>query len=588
MALVFDLEANGLLDTATTVHCLSTYDTMTNEACSYYGDTLLQGLDLLMSADKIVGHNVFGYDLPLIEKLYGMRPVGVVHDTLILSQMLFANEMDNAGHSIEAWGKVFEVPKPKHNDWSKFSEEMLYRNKEDVKITVRLWKKVNEAIRRTGLNFSDARDMEYRLYQIMSKSFDRGWEFDVPRALILRDRLDFICEGLIQRIVDRLPLRCNQVKTLTNIFKKDGTYTKSFLNQGLNFQVKGPVTLVEFVKPKPSSHVQIKDALLRIGWQPEEYTDKGSPKLTGEFKGIDPELAKLLSAYNVRVHRLRTIVGWLKEENMGRVKYHALTTGCNTARWKHRTIVNIPSPGKAYLGWHLTSLWTCPPDKVLVGADFSALESRVEGSLTHKYDGGKYARFLLEEDVHSHNATVFGCSRADAKNVGFALLFGASAGKIAKYLGCSTERAKELYEDYWDSKPAAKQLKQELERFIEGQGYRKSDDLWAKRAYLKGLDGRPIFVRSWHSLVNSAIQSAGAIIAKRSVVILHDLLRERGIDATIIMLYHDNIEVICNPEDGGKVLELTKLSMLRAGEYYNLKVPFTAEGSIGKTWAETH
>ena len=31
---------------------------------------------------------------------------------------------------------MFGVPKPKHEDWSKFSPEMLHRCREDVKINV--------------------------------------------------------------------------------------------------------------------------------------------------------------------------------------------------------------------------------------------------------------------------------------------------------------------------------------------------------------------------------------------------------------------------------------------------------------------
>jgi hypothetical protein len=42
-------------------------------------------------------------------------------------------------HSIEAWGERFGIKKPEHEDWSQFSEEMLYRNGEDVRINVKLF-----------------------------------------------------------------------------------------------------------------------------------------------------------------------------------------------------------------------------------------------------------------------------------------------------------------------------------------------------------------------------------------------------------------------------------------------------------------
>ena len=66
-SLVFDVETDGL--DATKIWCLSTCDTSTEELNSYYGNTLQEGLSKLQEADKLIGHNIIGFDIPVIHKL---------------------------------------------------------------------------------------------------------------------------------------------------------------------------------------------------------------------------------------------------------------------------------------------------------------------------------------------------------------------------------------------------------------------------------------------------------------------------------------------------------------------------------------
>ena len=131
--MVFDLEANGLLEDATQLWCGVAYwrdewyeATWPNE--DYF-------IEILNSATYICGHNIIDYDLPLLEKLYGWCPDARVLDTLVLSRLL--NPERSGGHSLDSWGQRVGVGKPVHEDWTTFSEDMLHRCKEDVKINVR-------------------------------------------------------------------------------------------------------------------------------------------------------------------------------------------------------------------------------------------------------------------------------------------------------------------------------------------------------------------------------------------------------------------------------------------------------------------
>lgn len=67
----------------------------------YTPDTLL---DLLQGSDKVVGQNLIGYDLPVLESLWGVSvaPERII-DTLVLSRL--ANPQREGGHSLRSWGE---------------------------------------------------------------------------------------------------------------------------------------------------------------------------------------------------------------------------------------------------------------------------------------------------------------------------------------------------------------------------------------------------------------------------------------------------------------------------------------------------
>lgn len=144
--LVFDIEADGLLDEATEIWCATTEDLDTGEVIHYEPDQLELAWEVMDEAALLVGHNVISYDLPLIAKWY---PPGLerpkVLDTVILSRLLWPDRMRPKGmtgkggpHSLKSWGYRLGHRKPEHDDWSQYSEAMRFRNMEDVAINVQI------------------------------------------------------------------------------------------------------------------------------------------------------------------------------------------------------------------------------------------------------------------------------------------------------------------------------------------------------------------------------------------------------------------------------------------------------------------
>ena len=107
--MVFDIEADGFLDDVTKVHCISISIDGDTPTC-YIGKDIIKALGVLEYADRLVGHNILGYDLPVLYKLYGWKTkCDDVMDTLVLSQMAWPDiiNKDSADDFIpkKYWGR---------------------------------------------------------------------------------------------------------------------------------------------------------------------------------------------------------------------------------------------------------------------------------------------------------------------------------------------------------------------------------------------------------------------------------------------------------------------------------------------------
>lgn len=272
-----------------------------------------------------------------------------------------------------------------------------------------------------------------------------------------------------------------------------------------------------------------------------------APTLTvGVEKEICPNLlamadkfpfAKDVVEYYTYKHRKNSIAGGIDEdgeptsgfmvqmrEEDGRIPTPANTNGTNTGRYTHRGVCNIARVTSLY-GYEMRSLFGVDrsKDQVQLGFDFSSLEALCQAHFCLPYTGGQeLAKTLMAEkpnDIHSVNGRKMGVDRATAKTLGYSLMYGAQPAKIAKSMGITLPRAKKLYEDYWKAVPALKELKDKLIAHWE------SND----KKYVKGIDGRKVYTRSAHSLINAIFQNCGALAAKYTDVLIHQKLEACGL-----------------------------------------------------------
>lgn len=150
---VGDLEGNNLWPSVDRLWCGSFYEYKSKEWTIFTPDNIHELPEFLDVLDYIVFHNGIYYDRPVIQKILGYTiPEEKLQDSLKWCNLLWpdlkAPKGVSAGpHSIDAWGVRFNIKKPSHEDWSRYSEEMLHRNKEDTKIGTNLWFKIKKEIK---------------------------------------------------------------------------------------------------------------------------------------------------------------------------------------------------------------------------------------------------------------------------------------------------------------------------------------------------------------------------------------------------------------------------------------------------------
>ena len=167
----FDIETDGL--NATKIHCICA---MLNDGEStvynFIGENS-DGLfrDWLASEDvgTLVGHNIIGFDVPVLRRLSSFRWDFNLRDTLVLSRL--HNPSLDGGHSLRSWGERLGNYKDDYQGgWEEYNQEMLSYCQQDVRVTKALYERLNDD---TGVN-NDAVDLEHNTANIIKTQTDNG------------------------------------------------------------------------------------------------------------------------------------------------------------------------------------------------------------------------------------------------------------------------------------------------------------------------------------------------------------------------------------------------------------------------------
>ena len=572
--IVCDIETNGLRPTK--IHCMvANGEVITTREQAHEWAKVHKG-------STVYFHHGYGFDFPVINRIWGLNLLDtfVCRDTLVLSRL--ANPQREGGHSLEAWGQRLGYPKVEHEDWETYTPEMLNRCRTDVELT----KKVLDTVRMELDGFSDESiQLEHDVARIIAKQEQTGWLLNQELCFDLLGELKERQFEVEAEVHTRFVPRCKKVREISPKIKKDGAMSSvglKFLGDECLDIVGGSFTRVDFPEFNLGSRQQIAEYLIHFGWKPKKTTEKGNVIVDETtLEGVDIPEAQLIAEYLMLGKRIAQVQSWLElVEEDGRVHGQVNSCGAVTNRMTHYNpnMAQVPASRKPY-GDRCRQAWTVPKGYKVVGCDANALELVC---LAHYMDDPEYTESVAngtqEEgtDVHTRNQRAAGLPTRDAaKTFCYAFLYGAGDAKIGSIVGGSATDGRKLKAQFLKQTPALADLRNKVETA-------------ARRGWLKGLDGRRIKVLSQHAALNTLLQSAGAIIMKRALVILDEQIKARGLDAKFIMNCHDEFQLEVREDHVSTMLWLAPSCIAAAGQYYNLRCPLSGSAAAGDNWHDTH
>ena len=659
--LFFDIETNAIEDWSNlsdlkTVHCLSIYDPTTPKMITYHGAGIKNGLMELAKAERIVGHNVIGFDLPALSKMYSFHPPLVkVLDTMVMAKCIHPDIRDKDiirrtklcnPHRPAAYALAEQKGfKKGTNAYDKCVEEYLY---------AKVVKKFNEdfgpgsqSLKAWGLRLSkltklsygeedgafDSYNDEMRKYCerdtivtqilfdylmqqnpsgemlaiehwfafLMRLQEKKGFAFDIEKAEKLELKLASKRAELLDRLQKEFPAKTEEMKTpsgwqvdidgvtyeaetktaLRKVLKEAG----QVMNRANNAkQLPMKVKVIPF---NPNSRPEIKKRFEELGIKVPFQPDGKTVKIDGAtLERMNHPFATLLLEYLTAQKRLSQLAegefAWLKLMKNGRIHGRVNTNGAVTGRCTHSNpnLAQVPAVGLDY-GEECRDLFKAGDGYKLVGCDASGLELRMLAHYLAFYDGGEYAREVIEGDVHTRNQKAAGLAeRSQAKTFIYALLYGAGDQLIGEIVGGGAREGQELKRRFYSNIPALAKLQAAIERKVQNGGK------------LVGLDGRILPVRSPHAALNMLLQSAGAVCMKVALIqLFHRMNRlkwQHGREYSFVANVHDEFQAEVQPDKVGAFSELAVESIRMAGRELKLNVMLDGEAKVGETWAQTH
>ena len=584
MRVVYDIETDGLYRDATEMYCGVCLDIDTDEVTTFKSNQTGEMVSFLNKCSLAISHNGISFDIPVLEKLSGI-PCYLTNqfDTLVASRLIFSNLMilDQRGyfgyrpdpiyrgtHSLRSWGirlNIMKADYPDEHEINGDSEELLKYCIQDCRVTKALYEQILSRMESYQWNHSFKIEME--IAAIMAEQERNGFHFNTQKALELAGDLTLSREKTKDILIESMK----------------GRYVK-----------KGEKEVFKVFNPASRQDIAaiFKE---KYNWEPKEFTPTGNPIIT---EAVLDKLDFPEAGYLVDYLQINKILGmlvngknaWLKlvtKDNF--IHGHVNPNGAITGRATHSkpNLAQIPSCNVPW-GEDCRDLFDVPEGWSLIGSDADGLELRCLAHYMSPYDKGVYKDILLNDDIHTANQKAAGLpDRASAKTFIYAFLYGAGDEKLGSIIepnaskGRQSSEGRKLRKSFLSKLPALDKLIKDV----------KSN---SNRGYLKGLDGRKLFIRSEHSALNTLLQAAGAIICKKWLINIHDLFEAYNLkcdwyeDFVFCAWIHDEVQIAVRKDTESTFIDLITEAMNTTESDLNFNCPLACTSRWDETWRYTH
>lgn len=277
----------------------------------------------------------------------------------------------------------------------------------------------------------------------------------------------------------------------------------------------------------------------------------------------------------------------------GRVHTSYSLTGAQTGRLSSTepNLQNIPI--RTEVGRQIRDAFVAEPGNVILAADYSQIELRLAA---HMADVPQLRdAFARGDDIHSLTAQeLFGevtrDTRAKAKTINFAILYGISRWGLAGRLDIGADEAQAMIDRYFERFPGINRYIAETLTQVRERGF--TTTLFGRKTHFPRIKSRVQHERQGaeRAAINAPIQGTSADIIKRAMVRMEPALAAAGLpNVQMLLQVHDELVFELPEGDVAAAKPVIERVMATAAEpAVTLTVPLGIEIGVGASWGAAH
>jgi DNA polymerase-1 len=277
----------------------------------------------------------------------------------------------------------------------------------------------------------------------------------------------------------------------------------------------------------------------------------------------------------------------------GRVHTSYSLTGAQTGRLSSTdpNLQNIPI--RTEIGRQIRDAFVAEPGNVILAADYSQIELRLAA---HMADVPALKQAFAEgADIHGLTATeLFGevnrDTRARAKTINFAILYGISRWGLAGRLEVTVEEAQAMIDRYFERFPGINRYIAETLTSVRERGF--TETLFGRKTHFPRIKSKVQHERQGaeRAAINAPIQGTSADIIKRAMARMPGALADAGLpNVRMLLQVHDELVFELPEADTDRAREVVGAVMAGAAEpAVKLSVPLGIDIGVGPSWGAAH
>ena len=277
----------------------------------------------------------------------------------------------------------------------------------------------------------------------------------------------------------------------------------------------------------------------------------------------------------------------------GRVHTSYSLSGAQTGRLASTdpNLMNIPI--RTEIGRRIRDAFIAEPGFVVLSADYSQIELRLAA---HICDVPQLrAAFAEGADIHNMTAgELFGevnrDTRASAKTINFAILYGISRWGLAGRLGVTADEAQAIIDRYFERFPGIRDYIGET--LTKARETEFTTTLFGRKTHFPRIKSKVQHERQGaeRAAINAPIQGTSADIIKRAMARIYPALEAEGLTRVrMLMQVHDELVFEVPEEEVDAASAVIRRVMAHAAEpAVTLNVPLGVEIGTGPNWGAAH